>query len=67
MKYNKINWNDRGLQFEIGGSKGCLCFGLASLNELEAYFRDAENSIQGLRQVQSGFCALRKSKQLKEG
>lgn len=39
------------LQFEIGGSKGCLRFNLERLNELEAYFADEESSTQGFRRI----------------
>ena len=39
------------LQFEVGGSKGCLRFNLERLNELEVYFTDEESSIRGFRRI----------------
>lgn len=39
------------LQFEVGGSKGCLRFNLERLNELEACFSGEEKTIQGFRNI----------------
>ena len=38
--------------FEINGSKGSLTFNLERLNELEAYFTDDPDGLQGFRKIQ---------------
>ncbi len=39
------------LQFEVGGSGGCLRFDLERLNELEVYFTDEESCTRGFRRI----------------